>query len=83
MLFAGGENLDISTNSVTVMGKEYPIPDYMRQTDDQMSLKHVCRLEIRKHLININPRQHLFRRIAELGQPPLISNFLLYGMSLD
>ena len=43
----------------------------------------MCRETIRKHLINIDRHENLFRRIPQLGLPMQVSEYLLYNMSLD
>ena len=57
------------------------VPDYLRQPE--WNLKHLAREAIRKHPINIDPHENLFGRIPLLGLPSLITEYLLYDMSLD
>ena len=83
-LFAAGEKIDSTT--VELKRKEgttlyIEIPAYFLFGD--LSLKHLCRKIIRKHLINIGPHQHLFGRIPGLGLPSTIVKYLLYNMSLN
>ena len=56
---------------------------YIPGKDPDLSLKSICREAIRKHLINIDPHQHLFGRILQLGLPSSVAEYLLYNMSLD
>lgn len=58
-------------------GEKYNIPDL------SIFLKHLCRDAIRKHLIELDPHQHLFGRIPQLGLPSLLTRYLLYNVSLD
>ena len=83
LLFAAGEYLDLNAKSFTFMGQTYMIPVYLKEFNPGICLKHLCREAIRKHLIFLNPHLHLFGRIPELGQPSLITSYLLYGMSLE
>ena len=41
------------------------VPDYLKPPE--LNLKHLSREAIRKHVINIDPHQHLFGRIPQLG----------------
>ena len=50
---------------------------------DYTKLKHICRESIRKHLLQMSPYKHLFRRIPQLGLPPSLVDYLLYNSSLD
>ena len=38
---------------------------------------------IRKHLPHLDPRTHLFGRVPRIGLPSLLTDYLLYDMSLD
>ena len=83
LLYAAGEHLDLSTDSFTFLGERHSIPEYLKQSDQKLRLKYVCRNRIRRHLLEVNRHVHLFSRITELRQGPLITNYLLYGMTLD
>ena len=63
--------------------EENKIPDCLTFHDSQLQLKHICREAIRKHLLDLDPHQHLFGRIPKLGLPFALINYLLYGQSLD
>ena len=62
---------------------QIPVPDYLLHEDQKLSLKHLTRELIRKHLINIDPHENLFGRIPQLGLPSSLTKYLLYNMSLD
>ena len=47
------------------------------------TLKNICRGTIRSHLLEINPYNHLFNRVPELGLPQPLIRYLLYHVSLD
>ena len=83
LLFAAGEHIDTSAASFTFLGERHGIPEYLKETNERFCLKHLCRETIRDRLVYLNPHLHLFGRISELGQPSLITRYLLYEMSLD
>ena len=72
LLYAAGETIDET---------KFQVPDYLKPPE--FSLKHLCRETIRKHLLDIDPHQNLFVRIPQFGLPSLISEYLLYNVSLD
>ena len=47
------------------------------------SLKELCRVKIRKHLIELDPNHNLFLRIPLLGLPWVLKFYLLYDESLS
>ena len=69
LLCAAGETKD-----------ETKVPYFVKPL--QLNLKHMCRQTIRKHLKNLNPHQHLFGRIPQLGLPSSLTKYLLFYMSL-
>ena len=75
LLFAAGEVLDDDLKE-TMQG-------LMELNDVKMQLKHICRETIRKHLLELDPHQHLFGRIPLLGMPEMIKEYLLYDKSLE
>ena len=75
LLFAAGETLDGITDE--------KIQIYLIFNYDKLSLKHLCREAIRKHLLDLDPHTHLFGRVPRLGLPSLLTEYLLYNMSLD
>ena len=75
ILFAAGEKYDDEDIEM--------VPDILKEICDQFQLKHVCREAIRKHLLDLDPHQHLFGRIPKLGLPSALVQYLLYNMSLD
>ena len=80
-LYAIGEILDCDKL------KDDKIAEYFQKLKenlkDNLDLKHLCREAIRKHLIDVDPHEHLFGRIPELGLPSLVTEYLLYDYSLD
>ena len=75
LLYAAGEHLD-EDNDIN----EFAV---LELGGVRMQLKHICRHTIRKHLLNLDPHQHLFGRIPELGLPEIINQFLLHDESIE
>ena len=75
LLYAAGEEVEGTT--ATEVSKSLP------HEQAELNLKQLCRQAIRKHLLQMNPHQHLFGRIPELGLPSVLSEYLLYDYSLD
>ena len=78
LLFAAGELSEITAGQDNVH-----IPDYLHLPELKVCLKHVCRESIRRYLIDLNLKSHLFYRIPKLGLPSLLNEYLLYNISLD
>ena len=55
---------------------------YLSTEDLKFTLINICREDIRKHLLDLDPHTHLFCRIPKLGLSKSLTNFLLYNMSL-
>ena len=75
LLYAAGETTNIPHDTA--------IPQNLTQMEAGPSLKHFARQAIRKHLIGLDPHHHLFNRIPELGLPALLTQYLLFNVSLD
>ena len=75
LLYAAGETLE---------GTEVEkIAEELKFEEEKLQLKHICREAIRKHLLKLDPHQHLFGRIPELGLPSIVTEYLLFNQSLD
>ena len=74
-LYAAGETLE-----GTDVDK---IPEVLKFEEEKLKLKHICREAIRKHLPKLDPHEHLFGRIFELGLPSVVTEYLLFNQSLD
>ena len=74
LLYAAGEKLEDFGSLV---------PDVLKNEIQNRELKHLCRQAIRKHLIKLNPHLHLFNRLPKFQLPKLLTDYLLYDMSLD
>ena len=72
LLAAAGEKIDET---------KVEIPKYLQPKETR--LKHLCREAIRKHLLEVDPHTHLFSRVPRLGLPSLITDYLLYNVSLN
>ena len=59
------------------------IPDYVKQEDEKRHLKHLCRVRIRNHLLELDPHQNLFLRVPQLGLPKSLASYLLYDVTVD
>ena len=75
ILHAAGERYDVEDFEM--------FPDILKEQYIQFPLKHICREAIRNHLLDLDPYQHLFYRIPQLGLPSILVRYLLYNMSLD
>ena len=71
LLFTAGDKIDNSIEN---------IPEYLKP---KMCLKDMCRRAIRNHLMELDPKNHLFERIPQLKLPYLPPRYLLYNMSLE
>ena len=63
--------------------RDEDIPQILKFEKERLQLKHMCRDRIRKHLIILDPNENLFGRIPELGLPSVLTEYLLYNMSLE
>ena len=75
ILHAAGETID--------PGLHDELQKFLDYDDTEAQLKNMCRETIRKHLVNMNPHQHLFTRIPQLGLPNIVTEYLLYNTSLE
>ena len=48
-----------------------------------LCLKHLCREAIKQHLLHLDPQTHLFGRVPKLRLPKLMTEYLLYNVSLE
>ena len=56
---------------------------YIKQNDLHGHLKHLCRVRIRNHLLELDPHQNLFVRVPQLGLPKSLALYLLYDVTVD
>ena len=90
LLFAAGEAVGGATVDRTdwlqsaLEEDPVPVPEYIQELKEPiLCLKHICREVIRKHLMDLDPEENLFIRIPQLNLPNVVSEYLLYDMSLD
>ena len=90
-LYAAGEALDErkllqSYGHLIFFLEKTSVPTYLTDlqiNSTNLSLKRMCREAVRKHLLNVDPHENLFVRIPQLGLPSILSEYLLYDVSLD
>lgn len=75
LLYAAGEDLERIKHLRNV--------DFCIECSREFSLKNLCRGVIRKHLLKIDSKSSLFKRIRLLCLPDMVSEFLLYDVSLE
>ena len=56
------------------------VPSHLRPKAENL-MEH-CREAIRKHLLELNPHENVFRRVPRLGLPAALQSFLLYDQTL-
>ena len=87
LLYAAGETLDgptVPRNNGNNNGVIHiNVPKYFTELKERLDLKHLCREAVRKHLINLDPHEHLFGRIPQLGLPSIVTEYMLYDCSLE
>ena len=76
LLFAAGVDMPMNMN------KRFPRSIYTYPPEEEMSLKHLCRKAIRKHLLKMSP-VNLFVQVPQLGLPTLLQEYLLFNVALD
>ena len=70
-------------NLLCVAGEKFTqLPIWMENGRQTICLKSKCREAIRHHLIITNPHRNLFARVGQLGLPSLLSQYLVYNISL-
>ena len=79
LLYAAGETLD----GITLLEDDHTscLLDYLEKPE--ISLRHLSREAIRKHLRDINCCENLFDRVPRLGLPKTLTLYMLFNMSLN
>ena len=78
LLFAAGDNSDSSEPA------DIDLPDFLQDlVEVRLDLKQICRNWIRKYLLKLNKNMNLFVRVSKLGLPELLTQYLLYDMTLE
>ena len=83
LLCVAGETLDGPTIATGGAATKIEIPKCIKELKENLALKHLCRETIRKHLIDLDPHEHLFGRIPKLGLPSIVNDYLLYDHALN
>ena len=85
ILLATGEELDTSANVLMnrLQTGVKKIPQFLEEAKLKETLMQMCRVAVQDHLIRINPHLQLFGRISKLGLPSLVTEYLLFDVSLD
>ena len=85
LLFAAGETIDgpaVEKQERFGRLRRVKVPDYLQMHELSLVLKHMCRVTIRKHL-QAHAHSNLFLRVPKLGLPSLVTEYLLFDVSLD
>ena len=81
LLLAAGESLDTVNQKLKERSRLHGKFPYL-DNEHELCLFRLCRLQIRKHLMEIDGHTNLFVRIPQLGLPCSLEDFLLYNISL-
>ena len=86
LLYAAGETLDgplpPKRGKYGIIGR-VEIPEYFVKLKENLELKHLCREAIRKHLIDLDPHEHLLGRIPQLGLPYTLEKYMVYTCDIN
>ena len=74
---------EVGTKSDYVGEPAWNWPRFLFDVIPDLSLKHLCRKAIRKHLLELDPHSHLFGRVPKLGLPTLLNEYLLYDVTFE
>ena len=88
LLIAAGEEIDDISAFRTDKARQKaacskPLSNYLEENNGHISLAEICRKLVRQHLMKINPNQHLFYRVPQLGLSAVQSDYLLYNLSIE
>ena len=87
LLFAAGENLHNRSGRTFINSiVQATFPDYLTQLmEPNLCLLDICRRTIRSYLLKLNgrPTLNLFCQVPRLGLPPVVTEYLVYNVSLD
>ena len=78
LLFVAGDTSDGNQNA------DSDLPDFLQElVESRLDLKQICRNWIRKYLLNLNHNINLFVRVPKLGLPDILTQYMLYDMTLE
>ena len=81
--YATGETIDCGALEKQRDSGNVAIPDILFEENLKFTVKHLCRMAIRKYLLKLDPHTHLFGRVPRLGLPKSLADYLLYSCTLD
>ena len=85
LLFAAGETIDVDTvfrTTRTTRLVPVQVPDYLvRSKVEELRLVPICRAALRRHMLRASP-VNLCCRVPQLGLPSMLTDYLLYDMSI-
>ena len=67
----------------TLPGEYEETVEYAGKNEPEMTLKNLCRVAVRNHMVEVRPHENLFMRVPKLKVFPNIESYLLYDVSLD
>ena len=73
MFVAAGETIDET---------QVDVPEYLKPSEDEISLKNIGRAAIRSHLLQLS-NVNLIYRVTNLPLPYLLMSYLLYDATQD
>ena len=79
----GGSTFRASCDYFSHKIQQVQVPEFLLREDLIFSLKHLCRQAIRKHLLSLDPHQHLFGRVPRLGLPDVLCKYIVYNIALE
>ena len=88
LFLAAGETLDgptVETRDFFAGSVQHvTIPEYILKEVqvEKLCLSELCRVAIRKSLLDINPQENLIVRVPRLGLPVLLARYLLFDVPL-
>ena len=85
VLLAAGEIIEGTTvEMIERFGRlrSVEIPEFLQMNKDELNLKDMCRETIRKHLLHLDRHANLFQRIPNLQLPSLVTDYLLFDVTL-
>ena len=82
ILYVAGEDVSSTFSVSSSTSSLLSTPLFLVGLKQNLQLKHLCREVIRKHLLHLDPHQHLFGRVPRLGLPSALTSYLLYNLSL-
>ena len=87
LMWAAGINvadfIDLTDIAYLLYISQFKVKDLREMCNADLNLMDTCRKAIRRYLQESDPPVNLFIKVAQLGLPSLMVDYLLYNMSLD